>query len=217
MLPTRRDRGRFGERGAELGEVVCGTGSPVGKDRMSLKKLTVVAGVILVVLGAISVGTAAGAAPARVTVKSVTSFKFKPNRYIQDGMPWNKDSYTVRSGGTVHVVNGDGSEGPHTFTVLRKRDVPKTARTLFNCRACNRLTRAHGANPETEAPPRFPFLENGIGQATPPNLDRPGDSGVTGRGRKGESIDFHVTARAGTTLYFICLIHPWMQSKIVVE
>jgi hypothetical protein len=184
---------------------------------MSLKKLSVVATLALVALGLVGVSSAAAAAPARVTVRSQTSVKFKANRYIQDGLRWNRDSYTVRSGGTVHVVNGDGSEGPHTFTVLAKKDIPKSIRTLFNCRACNALVRAHGADPNSEAPPRFNFLENGVGQNTAPNLDRPGDSGVTGRGRKGESIDFHVTARAGTTLYFMCLIHPWMQSKIEVE
>lgn len=184
---------------------------------MSLKKLPVVAVLILVALGVVGAASAVAAGPAKVTIKSTTSFKFKPNRYVQDGLRWAKDSYSVASGGTVHVVNGDGSEGPHTFTVLAKGDVPKTARALFGCRACNQLTRAHGANPDSEAPPRFNFLENGVGQDRAPELDRPGDSGVTGRGRKGESIDFNVTARAGTTLYFICLIHPWMQSKLVVE
>jgi hypothetical protein len=184
---------------------------------MRLKKLTAVVVGMLVALAAVGAGTAAAATPARVTVKSTTSFKFKPNRYIQDGLRWAKDSYAVRSGGTVRVVNGDGSEGPHTFTILRRKDVPKTARTLFNCRACNQLTRAHGADPNTEAPPRFPFLENGVGQQTPPNIDRPGDSGLIGRGRKGDAVSFHVTARAGTTLYFICLFHPWMQSQLQVR
>ncbi|HKG38475.1 MAG TPA: hypothetical protein VKB25_05750 [Conexibacter sp.] len=184
---------------------------------MSRMKLTVVGLAVCLLLGVAGVATATAAGPARTTIKSTTSFKFKPNRYVQDGLRWAKDSYAVSSGGTVHVVNGDGSEGPHTLTVLAKKDVPKTVRTLFNCRACNQLTRAHGADPETEGPPRFNFLENGVGQDRSPDLDRPGDSGVTGQGRKGESIDFHVTARAGTTLYFICLIHPWMQSKIEVQ
>jgi plastocyanin len=26
-----------------------------------------------------------------------------------------------------------------------------------------------------------------------------------------------VTAKPGTTLYFLCAVHPWMQGKIVVE
>jgi hypothetical protein len=179
-------------------------------------KLTAMAVAVFLVLGITSVASAA--APARTTIKSTTSFKFKPNRYVQDGLRWAKDSYTVRSGGKLHIVNGDGSEGPHTFTVLAKKDVPKSARTLFNCSACNKLTRAHGADPNSNAPPRFPFLENGIGQLTPPSVDRPGDSGLVGsRGRKGEFLDLRVTARPGTTLYFICLIHPWMQSRVEVK
>jgi hypothetical protein len=179
-------------------------------------KLTALAVAVFVVLGLSSVASAAG--PAKTTIKSTTSFKFKPNRYIQDGLRWAKDTYKVSSGGTLHVVNGDGSEGPHTFTVLRKKDVPKTARTLFGCRACNQLTRAHGADPNSEGPPRFAFLENGVGQDSPPNIDRPGDSALVGeRGRKGEFIDLKVTARAGTTLSFICLIHPWMQAKVEVQ
>jgi hypothetical protein len=185
---------------------------------MTLKKLTAVAVGMLLALGVVGTATAAaGAPPRKATIKSTTSFRFKPNRYIQDGLRWARDSYVVRSGGTVRVVNGDGSEGPHTFTILRKKDVPKTVRTLFNCRACDELTRAHGADPNSEAPPRFPFLENGVGQDTPPDVDRPGDSGLIGTGRKGDFVNFHVTARAGTTLYFICLIHPWMQSKLHVQ
>lgn len=182
---------------------------------MSRMKLAAVAAAVCLTLGVSSAAMAAG--PAKTTIKSTTSFKFKANRYIQDGLRWDKDAYKVSSGGTLHVVNGDGSEGPHTFTVLAKGDVPKTARALFSCRACAKLTRAHGADPDTEGPPRFNFLENGVGQSTPPSVDRPGDSGVTGQGRKGESIDLKVSARAGTTLYFICLIHPWMQSKVEVE
>ena len=184
---------------------------------MRLRKLAALVVGMLVALAVVGTATSAAAAPRKATIKSTTSFRFKPNRYIQDGLRWARDSYVVRSGGTVKVVNGDGSEGPHTFTILAKKDVPKTARTLFNCKACNELTRAHGADPNTEAPPRFPFLENGVGQDTPPDVDRPGDSGLIGTGRKGDSVSFKVTARAGTTLYFICLIHPWMQSKVEVQ
>ena len=53
-------------------------------------------------------------------------------------------------------------------------------------------------------------------QAKPPLVDRPGDSGITGKGKKGESIDLRVTAPAGTKLYFICVIHPWMQAEVDV-
>jgi hypothetical protein len=183
---------------------------------MSLKKFTVVALGLLVALAALGPATASAAPRAKATIKAVSSFRFKINRYVQDGLRWNRDVYAVRSGGKVNVVNSEGQSGPHTFTVLAKKDLPRTLRTLFNCRACNELTRAHGANPDSEEPPRFPFLENGVGQDTPPNLDRPGDSGLV-EPRRGASISFDVTARAGTTLYFICLIHPWMQAKLQVQ
>jgi hypothetical protein len=35
-------------------------------------------------------------------------------------------------------------------------------------------------------------------------------------GKKGESIDLKVTAKPGTKLNFICLIHPWMQAVLEV-
>ena len=66
--------------------------------------------------------------------------------------------------------------------------------------------------------PRVVVVEprDGVGQDTPPNVDRPGDSGITGNGTKGESIDLKVTAAKGKTLYFMCLIHPWMQAVVKV-
>ncbi len=183
---------------------------------MSLKKLAAVVAGMLVALAVAGSATATAAPRNRVTIKAVTSFRFKINRYVQDGLRWNRDAYAVRSGGTVRVVNSEGRSGPHTLTVLQRKDLPRTLRTLFNCRACNELTRAHGADPNSEDPPRFPFLENGVGQDTPPDLDRPGDSGLVGP-RRGDAISFDVTARPGTTLWFICLIHPWMQAKLQVQ
>ena len=184
---------------------------------MTCRKLTAgaaVAAVCLAVSGAAV--AAAGKAPARTTIKVNQKFKLKPNRYIQDGLRWHRDVYKVRSGGTLHVVNTAADEGPHTFTVVRRKDLPRTAAAAFNCKPCNKLIQAHGADPNTEAPPKFQFLENGVGQNTPPNVDQPGDSGVTGSGQKGESIDLPVTAKKGTTLRFMCLIHPWMQAKVIV-
>lgn len=151
------------------------------------------------------------------TIKAVSSIpKVKINRFIQDQLRWDKDTYTVKSGGTIHIVNNAADEGPHTFTVLAQQDEPKSGLQIVNCKICLKLAKAHGANPNSNAPPKFPFLENGVGQKTPPLVDRPGDSGVTGSGKKGESIDLKVTAKPGTKLYFICLIHPWMQAVLNV-
>ena len=170
---------------------------------------------LCVAVGASGVAMAAttAAVPKSVTVTEAQTFKVVPNRYIQDGLRWAKDVYKVKSGGTITVVNNKNNEGPHTFTVVKKKDLPKG----LNCAICDKLAAAHGADPNSDAPPKFQYLENGVGQDTPPNVDRPGDSGVTGSGQKNEKITFNVTAKKGTELYFMCIIHPWMQAKVQVQ
>ena len=183
---------------------------------MTHPKLALGVAVLALGAGATSVALAASA-PSKVTIKESQVNKVKPNRYFQDGMRWAKDTYTIKSGGTLHVVNNKADEGPHTFTIVKESDLPKTAKAMERCSICEKLGKAHGADPNSDAPPKFQYLENGVGQATAPNVDRPGDSGITGEGKPGESIDLKVTAKAGSELYFMCLIHPWMQSKVLVR
>jgi hypothetical protein len=182
---------------------------------MNNRKLAAgVAGLCLAVgISGVAVAANTAAVPKSVTIKQKTSLKMVPNRYIQDGLRWDKDVYKVKSGGTVTVVTTVADEGPHTLSVVKKKDLPKTP----DCKICNKLGEAHGADPNSDAPPKFQFLENGVGQDTPPKLDRPGDSGLTGEGKKGEKITFDVTAKKGSSLYFVCLIHPWMQAKLQVQ
>jgi plastocyanin len=42
----------------------------------------------------------------------------------------------------------------------------------------------------------------------------PGDSLFQAPGKNVSAV---VSAPAGTTLYYLCAIHPWMQGKIVVK
>ena len=185
---------------------------------MKSKKL-----LLVVAAGAAAAVAAAGALAGNGHRSSVTTVKAVNklpavviNRYIQDNLRWDKDVYTVPSGGTLHVVNLAADEGPHTFTIVLKKDAPRNGLQAVNCKICNALAKAHGADPNSNAPPKFQYLENGVGQNTPPDIDRPGDSGVTGKGKKGESINLTVTAPAGTKLWMMCLIHPWMQAEVDV-
>jgi hypothetical protein len=185
---------------------------------MKNRKLAVgVAGLCLAVgVSGVAVAANSAAVPSKVTVKQKGGLEIKPNRYIKDLLRWDKDVYQVKSGGTIHVVNNVADEGPHTLTVVKKTDLPTTAAQMQRCKICEQLGQAHGADPNSDAPPKFQYLENGVGQAAAPNVDRPGDSGLTGSGKKGESIDLKVTAKKGKSLYFICLLHPWMQAKVNV-
>jgi len=178
-----------------------------------------IAGLCLAVgMSGVAVAANSAAAPSSVTIKESQKVKMVPNRYIQDGLRWNKDVYKVKSGGTINVVANVFSEGPHTFTVVKRKDLPKTAKAMEKCAICQKLGEAHGADPNSDAPPKFQYLEDGVGQDTPPNVDKPGDSGLTGPGQApNEKISLKVTAKKGSQLYFMCLIHPWMQAKVQVQ
>src|SRR5207248_342389 len=159
-----------------------------------------IAGAVMlsVALGASGVAVAAktSAAPSKATIKVSQKLVMKPNRWIQDGMRWNKDVYHVRSGGTLHIVNTVATEGPHTFSVVKKKQLPRTAAQAFNCKVCNKIGQELGFNPNDQnSAPQFQYVENGVGTNTPPNVDRPGDTGLTGQGQKGEHIDLKVTAK----------------------
>jgi plastocyanin len=182
---------------------------------MKNRKLAV--GVVGLCLVVAATGVAVAAVPSSTTVKQSQTFNMVPNRYVKDGLRFDKDVYNVKSGGHVNFVFTVTGEGPHTLTIVKKTDLPKTAKAAFNCKICNKLGQAHGADPNSDAPPKFQYLENGVGENTaPPNLDRPGDSGVFMTQKKGEKISFKVTAKKGKTLYFMCIIHPWMQGQIRV-
>ena len=148
----------------------------------SRKLVAGIAGMALAVgVTGVAVAANTAATPSSVTVAQKTSLKFKANRYIQDGLRFNKDVYVVKPGGTVNLKFTVDQEGPHTLTIVRPKDVPSTAAQINNCKICKTLGEAHGADPNSDAPPKFLFLENGVGENdAPPKLDRPGDSSLTG-------------------------------------
>lgn len=176
-----------------------------------------VAGVtaLCLALGVSGVAVAASA-PSKNTITEKSGINMKPNRYLQDELRFAKDVYNIKSGGSITFINTAAGEGPHTVSIVKKKDLPRTGAQIENCAICNKLGQAHGADPNSDAPPKFQFLENGVGTDQVPNVDRPGDSILSGQGQKGEKVTFKVTAKRGTTLYFMCLIHPWMQGKIQV-
>ena len=176
-----------------------------------------VAGVAVIAVGGMAAVGASGQAPDTAVVKQKFSLEMKPNRYIKDNMRFDKDVYTVKSGGTLKLVLNKPQEGPHTVTLVKKGDLPRTAREAFEgCEVCNAIGKAHGADPSSDEPPKFTFVENGKGQKKPANFDRPGDSAVTGP-NKGSSVSAPVTAKPGATRYMLCIIHPWMQAKLAVK
>lgn len=185
---------------------------------MSYRKTVVGAAVLALGVGGAGSATAAkhAAAPANVTVKSIASGTFKPNRYIQDGARFDRDVYTIRPGGqlTFRDATKGGAEGPHTLSVVKRTQVPNTFAKLQDCFAskgvCGELTKKHGA---TDMGVKNPLLNTGKA-----GLDGPGDSAfIAPNGAPGSSVKLKVSAKKGSTLYFFCIIHPWMQAKVQVK
>ncbi len=176
------------------------------------RKLVVVPLTALAVAG-VAVGTAVAAsghgAPKVDKIKVVQSMKVKPGFYIQDGLRFTPYRSSVKSGGTISLsaTKSGMSEGPHSFSLVKKSQLPKTAKQINKCKVCGQIAQEHGADPNSEAPPTKPFIDGGDG------FNKPGDSTFF----DGKPQKLKVTAKKGTTLYFLCVIHPWMQGSIKVK
>jgi plastocyanin len=170
---------------------------------------------------ALGVGSAAaaGGAPKAATLFIKGAVTFKVGQYEQDSVRFAPTTTTIRSGGTLTIVNRDPAEqAPHTFSIVKRSQLPRTAKQLTACNAgqgiCGQVAASHGVNtsgPPTNGPPPKPVVD--VGQA---GIDQPGDSDARlGPGFK--SVTEKITAKAGTTLYYFCAVHPWMQGRIQVK
>jgi plastocyanin len=165
--------------------------------------------VVAVVAAAVAVPAFAAAPPASVTQKIVDKTTFKPNRYIQEGLRFKLDRINIRKGGTVTLV--DTSKEDHTFSLVKRSQVPTTLRKLNGCftpkGVCGKLAVEHGAiNPQTGEEQEPTTLRVDVGKA---GFNQPGDSVVVPGGKR---VKVKVTSTQ--PLYYICAIHPWMQGAI---
>jgi plastocyanin len=184
-----------------------------GKEQMSRHKSARlgISALAIVVAAAVAV-PALAAAPRNTTVKTIGKVTMVPNRGITDSMRFNRDLVTIQTGGKLTLV--DESKEPHSFSAVRRGQVPKTLRGVDACFGkgpCDELAVAHGAiNPDTgeEQEPTTPLVN--VGKA---GFNTAGDSVLIPPGRK---TSVKVTAAPGSTLYMICAIHPWMQNKVKV-
>ena len=173
---------------------------------MTRRKTVAIVAAAALGVSALGVGAAQGASKNRIDV--VGGASIKPGESVTDDQHFTPQDLEVKSGATVKLTNKAKTEDPHTISLVKRSQLPKTAKQAFNCAACNALFGAHEANPDTGAIGK-PVVD--VGQ---PGFDQPGDSMVINP--KGK-ISFNVTAKKGTTLYYLCAIHPWMQGKIKVK
>jgi plastocyanin len=148
---------------------------------------------------------------AKIFIKGGASFK--PNAYIRDTVHFDAGTVVIRSGGTVTLTNT--SSDPHSLSIVAASQLPRSLQQIENCTVCGVIAKTHGVNPEgppPTGPPPIPLVN-----VAAAGFDKPGDSIVIGPKGHGSRVTFKVTARPGTTLHFMCIIHPWMQGRFLVR
>jgi plastocyanin len=178
-----------------------------GSDRRPLarwaRRLAVLAALSL---AALTLTTAASGATDK-TVRTQGDETFVPNSKIMATLKFTPGHVVVNSGDTLTLEHADKSDEPHTLSIVNANEVPTTIEEVFECPVCQEVFDLLGPEPFTEA-----AFFNGPG--TGPGIDGRLDTLVV---FPGQSISAQVTAASGTTLDYLCAIHPWMQGEIDVQ
>lgn len=139
-------------------------------------------------------------------VRTTGDERVVPNSMVQATIKFAPGPLSVAGGDEVTWTHDDMTTAPHTATVVAEFPEP-TLEGIFGCGApggpCDLALQAHmagGFNPVVD-----------LGG---PGLDTPGDSLLF---FDDTSISANVTAAPGTTLKYLCAIHPWMQGEITVR
>lgn len=173
----------------------------------------------------LAAATGAGAAvkPKKNEIVILGKTVFKPGKFAHDNQRFVSRKASVASGSTMTVTNRARTTDPHTITFVEKSSLP----TSFEAPAADAAFAAH--SPQGDNGPFFPVVDDGVGVADPTALlnadtlgndTTAGDSMFIAPKEKKSTVatgSFNVTAAAGSTLYYFCAIHPWMQGKIKVS
>jgi hypothetical protein len=128
---------------------------------------------------------------------------------------------TIIAGEDLEVLNQTNPKqvGPHTFSLVTKGSVPKTPKARQTCftpkHICMAIAKWHGVTGNGPVA-KNPVKAGAAGWDTLGSVTKTGDSWFTGEKKSGTSIVQPVTAAAGTTIYFMCAIHPFMHGSIEV-
>ena len=171
---------------------------------------------LAVPVAALSLAFAAPVGAAEVPATGTTAeidMKFEKGKMFFEGPK------TVTQGDTLKIVNSTNPKqvGPHTFSLVTKGVLPKTAPARQACftpkHICLSIAEWHKLNPKTEKIGLNPVKAGPAGWSTAGDNAKKGDSWFTEK--KGETFEQQVTAAPGD-LYYICAVHAWMQGKVKV-
>ena len=128
---------------------------------------------------------------------------------------------TVHTGDYLEIDNTTNQHqvGPHTFSLIQSAFIPKTHHARKVCFTPNHICKeiAKGLGVKGNWPPTINPSEAGLpGWDTEGTKSTVGDTWFTGNKPNASFVQI-VSAPAGTTLYFMCAIHPFMKGQITVQ
>ena len=139
-------------------------------------------------------------------VRTTGDERVVPNAMVQATLRFTPGMIKVASGEEVTWTHDDNTTAPHTVTIVE--EFPEaTLDAIFGCGA-------PGEPCEVALTAHFAGGFNPVVEAGAPGLDAPGDSLFF---FDDTSVTATVSAPSGTTLLYLCAIHPWMQGEIVVR
>lgn len=186
------------------------TNRPAGRRALALGVLIACFGIAL--LG--SQITKSSAHAAKRAKPAEIDMKLQGKRLFFDGPK------TVEAGAKLKVVNdtSPGKIGPHTFSLVDKSMLPKTKPQRQKCfnpgHSCLEIALWHGFKGDDKPLARNLVKAGKAGWDREGTLSKKGDSWFVAK-HKG-SLTQIVSAKAGTTLVYMCAVHPWMQGSIKV-
>src|SRR5262249_42641161 len=176
-----------------------------------MRKLVMITVMAIAMVATVSVGMVSADGGKKVDIKGLEAFE--ANSLFFSNLRFAPEDIKVDKWETV-TWKDTGTGVPHTITIVDPADLPANFAAAYICNWDKRILGFDG--------PCLQFMDahGGIPPVTPvvdverTGLDAPGDSIFL---PQNSSIKAQVTALPGTTLQYICVIHPWMQGTITVE
>ncbi len=177
----------------------------------------------LVALGALSVTGSTVASAGSVATPAAAKARAATIKMEAEGKElFFSGPKTVAPGQTLKIKNLTDPKkiGPHTFSLVRKGDLPKTKKQIKDCEKnlaaiCGAIAFDwHAIDPQTFEPTENPVEVGKEGWDRQGSLERKGDSWYTAA--EGQSFKRKVTAPEGKKLHFICAVHAGMLGMLWV-
>jgi plastocyanin len=209
--------GLYGQRGhlrivASNGVEKSGSEPTSQHKEDDMQKFVMITVMAIAMVAAVSAGTVSADGENKVDIKGLETFE--ANSLFLSNLRFAPENIRVDKGDTVTWADNALTTVPHTITIVDPKILPVDFATAYICLWDKRILGVDG--------PCLQFMDahGGVPPSTP--VVNVGDKGLDVSGDSiflppNGSVSAQVTARPGTTLHYICIIHPWMQGSITVE